>query len=296
MLGIKNERFAGMVSMLVAAAAFSFMDAGLKLLTAHYPAAQVAALRGLAALPLVFLWAMYAGGVRQLVQVRWPLHLVRGVMAVFMMVTFTFALKSLTLAKAYSIFFIAPLMIALLSIVMLGERVQRVQWGAIAVGFAGVLVVLKPEAGGFGWWGTLAVLGTAVCYSVSAVIVKILGRTDSTQSMMFWMTGMLAFGASLLALPGWQAIAKEHYPILAGVAVTGAIGQWGVTVAFKHAPAASVAPLEYTGLAWVIVIDFAVWSAVPGMRTLLGAALIIASGIYLLRHEARSAMASVDRP
>ncbi len=291
-----NEKLAGMAAMLLGVAAFSFMDAGLKLLTAHYSAAQVAALRGLAALPVVFAWAMYSGGLRQLVQVRWPLHLVRGVMSVFMMVTFTFALKSLSLAKVYSIFFIAPLMIALLSIVMLGERVQRVQWGAIAVGFAGVLIVLKPETSGFGWWGTLAVLGTAVCYSVSSVIVRILGRTDSTQSMMFWMTGMLAFGATLLALPGWQSIAAEHYPILAGVAVTGAIGQWGITVAFKHAPAASVAPLEYTGLAWVIVIDFAVWAAVPAIRTLLGAALIVASGIYLLRHETRSVVAAVDKP
>jgi drug/metabolite transporter (DMT)-like permease len=285
----KAQQISGMVAMLVAAASFAFMDAGLKLLTAHYPAVQVAALRGLAALPVVFAWAMFSGGPRQLIQVRWPLHLVRGVMAVFMMVTFAYALKSLTLAKAYAIFFVAPLLIALLSIVLLRERVGRVQWVAIGIGFIGVLIVLKPEATGFGWWGTLAVLGTAVAYAVSAVLVKILGRTDSTPSMMFWMTGMMAIGASLLALPDWQPIAREHYLILAGVAFTGAIGQWGVTVAFKHAPAASVAPLEYTGLAWVIVIDFLVWSATPTSRTLLGAAVIIGCGIYLLRFEARRA-------
>jgi drug/metabolite transporter (DMT)-like permease len=287
MLGIRSEKLTGMVAMLIGVASFSFMDAGLKLLAAHYSATQVASLRGLAALPVVFAWSLYSGGLRQLVQVRWPLHLVRGVLSVVMMITFTFALKSLSLAKTYSIFFIAPLLIALLSVVLLGERVRRVQWAAIAVGFAGVLIVLKPETTGFGWWGTLAVLGTAVAYAVSSVLVKILGRTDSTQAMMFWMTGMLAIGATALALPGWQTIAIEHYPILAGIALTGAIGQWGITVAFKHAPAASVAPLEYTGLAWVILIDFAVWSAVPGLRTLMGAALIIASGIYLLRFEAR---------
>jgi len=291
MPGPRNEKLGGMTAMLIGVAAFAFMDAGLKLLTAHYPAAQVAALRGLAALPVVFAWAMYSGGLGQLVRVRWPLHLVRGVMAVFMMVTFAFALKSLTLAKAYSIFFIAPLLIALLGIVLLGERVQRAQWAAIGVGFIGVLIVLKPEVSGpgFGWWGTLAILGTAVGYAVSSVIVKILGRTDSTQSMMFWMTGMLAIGATAIALPQWSPIAPEHYAILAGVAVTGAIGQWGITVAFKHAPAASVAPLEYTGLAWVIVIDLVVWSAAPSLRTLLGAALIIACGLYLLRYESRRA-------
>ncbi len=286
---IANEKLAGMVAMLIGVCAFAFMDAGLKLLTAHYSPAQVAALRGLAALPVVFTWAMYSGGPRQLIQVRWPLHLVRGVMAVFMMVTFTFAVKSLSLAKAYSIFFIAPLLIVLLGILVLRERVTPIQWAALGVGFAGVLIVLKPEATGFGWLATLAVLGTALGYAVSTVLARLLSRTDSTQSMMFWMTCMMAVGCTLLALPYWVPISPDHYPILAGVAVTGAIGQWGITVAFKHAPAATVAPLEYTGLAWVVAIDILVWSALPSARTLLGAALIIACGLYLLRYEARRA-------
>jgi drug/metabolite transporter (DMT)-like permease len=284
---LRNEKLAGMAAMLVGVASFSFMDAGLKLLTAHYSAAQVAALRGLAALPVVFVWSLYSGGARQLVRVRWPLHLVRGVLSVFMMITFTYALRTLSLAKTYSIFFIAPTMIAVLSIVLLGERVRRQQWLVILLGFAGVLIVLKPETTGFGWWGTLAVLGTALCYALSSVLVKILGRTDSTASMMFWMTAMLAIGATAIAWPQWAPIAMAHYPIIAGIAVTGALGQWGITVAFKHAPAASVAPLEYTGLAWVILIDLAVWAAVPSLRTLIGAALIISSGLYLLRAESR---------
>jgi drug/metabolite transporter (DMT)-like permease len=237
---------------------------------------------------------MYSGGARQLVQVRWPLHLVRGVMSVFMMVTFAYGLKSLSLAKAYSIFFVAPLLITLLSILFVGERVRRPQWLALGLGFIGVLIVLKPDTGGFGWWGTLALLGTALGYAISSVLVKILGRTDSTQAMMFWMTCMLAIGATLLAWPQWAPIARDHYPILAGVAVTGALGQWGITVAFKHAPAASVAPLEYTGLAWVMIIDLLVWSTVPSVRTLLGAALIIACGLYLIRFEARGTVSGTS--
>jgi drug/metabolite transporter (DMT)-like permease len=285
--GIKHERLAGMVAMLTGVASFSFMDAGLKLLTAHYPSAQVAALRGLSALPVVFVWALYSGGFNQLVRVRWPLHLIRGVLSVFMMITFTFALKQLSLAKVYALFFIAPLLIAIFSIFMLGERVTRAQWLAIFVGFAGVLIVLRPDSVGFGWAGTLAVLGTALCYALSSVLVKIIGRTDSTQSMVFWMTCMLAIGATALALSDWQPILREHYLLIAGVACTGAVGQWGITKAFTHAPAASVAPLEYSGLAWVMAIDFLVWSVVPEWRTLAGAAVIIASGVYLVRHEAR---------
>ena len=290
----RRHRLAGMVAMLAGVGAFAFMDAGLKLLTAHYPSAQVAALRGLAALPVVFVWALYAGGIRQLTRVRWPLHIVRGVLSVFMMLTFTFALKQLSLAKAYALFFVAPLLIAVLSIFMLGERVQRVQWLAIVIGFAGVLIVLKPGGAGFGWLGTIAVLGTAVCYSLSSILVRIIGRTDSTQSMIFWMTCMLAIGATLIALPGWQPLARDHWPIIMGVAVTGAIGQWGITEAFKRAPAASVAPLEYSGLAWVMMIDFLVWSVWPEWTTLAGAAVIIGSGLYLLRFESRRTAQTAD--
>jgi drug/metabolite transporter (DMT)-like permease len=288
MFGIKQERLVGMASMLIGVASFSLMDAALKLLTAHYPSAQVAALRGLAALPVVFIWVLCAGGVRQLLRVRWPLHLIRGALSVFMMITFAFALKELSLAKTYALFFVAPLLIAVFSIFMLGERVHRAQWLAIAIGFAGVLIVLRPDTGtAFGWAGTLAVLTTAVCYALSSVLVKIVGRTDSTPAMVFWMTCMLAMGATTLAWPGWQPIREEHYLLILGIAITGAIGQWGITEAFKRAPAASVAPLEYSGLAWVIMIDFAVWSVVPSWRTLVGAAVIIGSGLYLLRFESR---------
>jgi drug/metabolite transporter (DMT)-like permease len=107
--------------------------------------------------------------------------------------------------------------------------------------------------------------------------------------MVFWMTCMLAIGATVIALPDWQPLQRTHYLIVLGIAFSGAVGQWGITYAFRHAPAASVAPLEYSGLAWVIMIDYFVWSAVPELRTLAGAIVIIGSGIYLLRHESRQA-------
>src|SRR3569832_1444750 len=206
-----------------------------------------------------------------------------------MMVTFTYALRELSLARTYSLFFVAPMLIALISMFVLGERVARPQWIAIGVGFLGVLIVLKPDTAGFGWAGSIAVLGTALCYALSSTLVKIIGRSDSTQAMVFWMTCMLAIGATLLAIPGWQPINPRHFAVMAAIALTGAVGQWGITFAFKHAPAASVAPREYSGLAWVIVIDWLGWATIPGWRTLAGAVVIIGSGVFLIRYEARRA-------
>ena len=111
------------LTMLAAVAVFSTMDAGLKLLSAHYPPFQVAALRGAASLPLVLAWALSTAGPRSLLRVRWPLHLLRGAMGVAMMASFVYALRTLPLATAYSIFFIAPLLITALSVPFLGERV-----------------------------------------------------------------------------------------------------------------------------------------------------------------------------
>lgn len=285
----RKERLAGMTAMVAAVACFAFMDAGLKVLSQHYSPFQGAALRGLSALPIVFIWALAVGGGGQLLRVRWGLHLIRGVLSVAMLTTFMFALQGFSLSKAYALFFVAPLLIVIFSIFILDERVLRPQWIAIAIGFAGVLIAAEPDVGALGWWRTLAILGTAVCYAMSNVLVRIISRTDTTQSMVFWMTCMLAIGATALALPTWRPVLEEHYLLIAGVAVTGALGQWGITFAFRHASPASAASLEYSALAWGMMIDFVFWSVTPGWRTLAGAAVIILSGMYLLRFESRRA-------
>ena len=261
-----------MAAMLIGVASFSFMDACLKLLSTDYPPMQVAALRGLAALPIVFAWVLYAGGVQQLVRVRWPLHLIRGVLSVFMMTTFVVRVAGTVAGQDLR----AVLRRALADRDLLHLHARRAHSARAVAGHRHRIRRradrARPTRHGraSAGRGPLAVLGTAVCYALSSVLVKIIGRTDSTQAMVFWMTCMLAIGATTLALPDWQPIRSEHYLIIGGIAFTGAIGQWGITEAFKRAPAASVAPLEYSGLAWVIMIDLVVWSVVPEWHTLAG--------------------------
>lgn len=213
------------MAMLIAVGAFSLMDAALKTLTGSYPALQVAALRGLAALPLVCLYVVWRREVGQLLRIRWRLHLFRGVIGILMLSLFSFALRELGLAEAYAIFFIAPLLITMLSIPFLRERVARQHWLAIAVGMVGVWIALRPDGQAFFSLGALAVLGAATCYAVSAIAGRVLSRTDASVTLVFWTTMSLSVGAGVLALPNWVAIESGHWPLLVALAVTGFIGQ-----------------------------------------------------------------------
>ncbi|HET7844949.1 MAG TPA: DMT family transporter [Xanthomonadales bacterium] len=275
----------GIVAMIAAVGFLSLMDGGLKALAAHYPPVQVTALRAIASLPIVVAWIAWRRGFGQLLRVRWPLHLLRGVLGVGMLSLFAYALKRLPLADAYSIFFVAPLLITALSVPILGERVDARRWIAIAVGLGGVLIVLKPTGEGMFTLAGLAVLGAAMAYAITAITMRVLSRTDGTQAMMFWLTTMMAIGAGALAAPHWVAVRASDWPVIAGIAVTGALGQYAITEAFSRAEASVVAPFEYTALAWGLGLDWFVWGVAPQLRMLAGAAVIIAAGVYLVHRE-----------
>lgn len=280
-----DSNLRGILAMLLAVLMLSLMDAGLKLLAPHYPATQVAAMRALFSLPLVILYVVWRRALPGLLRVRWPLHLVRGVLGIAMLSLFAFALRDLPLSEAYAIFFIAPLLITMLSVPVLGERVGRSRWVAIAVGLLGVLVVLRPTGEGMLTLGGLAVLVAALCYAVSAVMVRIVSRTDSSESQVFWLMAMVGLGAGALAAPNWVGIRLEDGWVLLGVAVSGFFGQLAITEAFRHGEASAIAPFEYSALAWALLLDWSLWRTLPDGFTLLGAAIIVASGVYLVRRE-----------
>ncbi|MEO6264711.1 MAG: DMT family transporter [Luteimonas sp.] len=280
-----SRRWRAIALMLVAVATFSLMDAGLKLLSAHYPPFQVAALRGASSLPLVLAWALATVGVAPLLRVRWPLHLLRGALGIAMMAGFVYALRTLPLSTAYSIFFIAPLLITALSVPFLGERVGPRRWSAIAVGLLGVLVLLRPTGEGMLSLAALAVLMAALMYAVSAITVRLLARSDSTQAMMVWLLAMMALGAGLLAWPHWVPIRGGDAWLIGGIGIAGAFGQYAITEAFRLGEASLIAPLEYTALVWGVLLDATLWGVLPDSVTWIGAAIIVTSGLYLLRRE-----------
>ena len=276
----------GILSMLAAVAFFSFMDAQLKLLAAHYPPLQVSFLRGATSLPFVLLPILLRGRLARLRPVNVRLHLLRGVLSVVMLGSFVYAVRESSLATTYSIFMCAPLVVAALSAQMLGERVTRLQWTAIGVGLAGVLLMLRPEGAQWISVGSAAAVMAALCYSLAVITLRVLARTDTTESMVFSFTFLLAVGAGLLSIPGWTPVLWAHWPLLAGIGLLGSLGQHFITEAFRNAPASVVTPFEYTALLWGVLLDLVVWGVLPGAVTLAGGAIVIGAGLFLIRREA----------
>jgi drug/metabolite transporter (DMT)-like permease len=281
----RRDNIRGGLTMLLAVGALSLLDAGMKQLSGAYPPLQVAGIRGLASLPFVLVWVGMTRGFGGLLRVRWALHLLRGGLGILMLCGFIYGVRHLALAEAYSIFFVAPLLITAFAVPLLGERVGWRRWGAIAVGMAAVWFALRPHGQGLVLLPALAVFASAIGYALSAITVRVLGRTDSSQSMVFWL--MLSVGgvATLLALPQWRPIAPEHWPVIVWIAASGAIGQWAITEAFRLGEASFIAPFEYSAMAWGVGLDWLLWQTVPAARTWFAAGVIIACGIYLMHRE-----------
>jgi drug/metabolite transporter (DMT)-like permease len=292
----QDHRVRGIFAMLAAVATFAVMDSTLKLLSEHYTALQVAFLRGAAALPFVLTPIVVRNRLSRLKPVNVRLHLLRGVLSVLLLVSFVQAVRQSSLASTYAIFMCAPLLVAALSAPVLGEKVAGAQWGAILVGLAGVLLMLKPGQGHWAAKGALwAVLATSM-YTISVVTLRLLSRTDTNESMVFWFTALLSVAAGLLSLPGWHALQWQHLPLIAGLGATGAIAQYLVTVAFRSAPAAVVTPFEYSALVWGVCLDVAIWHAWPDGITLVGGAIVIGAGLFLIARERRDAASRAAVP
>ena len=274
--------------MLAAAAMFSCMDALLKVLSGTYSPMQVTAMRGLAAMPLVCAYVAWRREFHAVFspRLRWRLHLLRGVLGVATMTLFTLGLRSMGLAEAYTLTFVAPLIVTILSVPVLKEAVLPRHWIAIGVGLCGVVIALRPDQHAFFSTGAVAVLAAAATYALSSVVGRLLSRTEPSATLVFWSTASMSVGGGLLGASVWISVVPEHWPVLLGLAVTGFLAQLAITEAFRHGQASAVAPFEYSALAWAVALDWLFWNAVPDGYTLAGAAVIVASGIYLIRREA----------
>lgn len=287
--GRPRHTLKAIVAMSGAVAAFAGMDALLKVFSTAYPAMEVAALRGAASLPFLLAPLLVTGRWRDLRPHRFGLHLLRGLLMVGVICGFVYSVRVLSLADAYSIFLAAPLIVTALSAPLLKEHVEWRNWLVIVIGLLGVLTMLRPSASSLMTLGAIAALFSALAYALGAIALRVVTRTDTTASVVFWTIGLMTMCTALLALHGWVPLRPQHWGLLAAMGVFGAIGQSLLTEAFRAAPPSIVAPFEYTALLWGMGIDWTFWGVLPSARVLLGGGIVIGSGLYLIWREGNKA-------
>ncbi len=268
----------------LAFALFTVMDTTIKWLSAGYPVHELLFTNALFALVPVALTTLRRGGLARLRTRRLHLHILRGVLGMGGGFCAFFAYSRLPLADAYSMIFATPLLITALSVPILGEHVGWRRWSAVAVGFAGVLIMLRPGVAPIGL-GSLAALGAACFSAVAILLVRKLSATESTASIALYsnLTVILVM-ATLLPFDG---ILPSAIDVLL-MAAAGLIGGTALLVligAYRRVPAALVAPFQYSQMLWAVVLGFLIWGDLPDPAKLLGALIVAASGLFVVYRE-----------
>lgn len=259
----------------------------------------IKSVRGSVPVPVI-LWSQYAFQIALLAAVLAPrrdgtmrhalssprlgLQVLRAVMLMSAVGLMFVAVGLMQLADAVAVTFVAPLLITAASMVFLKEKVSLGHWAAILVGFAGVLVIVRPGSGLFAW-AALVPLAASVCVAVYQTLTRPLSATVAPLAMLFNATLTGALVTTLVVPFFWQMpdVREAGFLLAAGVFGTGA--HFCLIKAYQWGQASLVAPFAYTELLWASLLGFTVFGDVPDMATLAGGAVIAASGLYLLRRR-----------
>ena len=276
----------GIALMVVGSLMISVNDAIIKWLSASYPTGELMFLRGgFMFLPiLLLLWR--EGGLRAARVGRWPGQMARAAAVVGSTVFFIAGLRHLPLADTTAIAFAGPLFVTALAPLMLAERVGWRRWSAVLFGFAGVLVMLRPTGGGLNWAAMLP-LGAALCGAFRDLLTRRLSATESSLSILVVTTATVALAGLLTAPFGWRMPTAGDLALMALSGIVLGAAHYLIIEAFRLAEAALVAPFKYSSLLWAVALGAMVWGHLPDGTMLIGAVIVVLSGLYILHREMR---------
>ncbi len=311
----RSAPMAGALWALASTFAFSANDMLIKFLSGDYPLHQLIFFRSsVGLLVVVALILPLSGGLGSVRTTRLGLHLWRGLLVVLSNVFFFMALAAMPLAEAVAIFFVCPLLIALSSVVFLGETVGPRRWGAVALGLVGVAIVLRPGTEAFQPASLLPLLA-AVCYAGMHTLTRKIGATDGAGALIFYIQVSFVVSSALVGLvaghggwagtgdpsldfllrgwvwPGWGDLGLMVFIGFASAAGGYAIGQ-----AYRLSEAALVAPIEYAAIPLSVFWGWAIFGELPDAVAFAGIALILSAGLILVWREAVARRVPVSPP
>lgn len=270
-------------------ALYSTHDAVIKSLGASYAPFQIVFFSVLLGFPLANVMLMRDQTEATLRPVHPYWTLARTVLTIITGASAFYAFSTLPMSQVYAILFAAPLLITVLSIPILGERVGAHRWAAVVVGLIGVLVVVRPGVTELSL-GHLTAMVAAVCSAAASVIVRRIGREERTLVLMLYpmMGNVLAMGAFLPFV--YEPMPALHFGGFAAIAALGFIAGLCIIAAYRNADAAMVAPMQYSQIVWSVVFGLLIFDELPDRFTMIGAGIIIASGLYIVLREARGSV------
>ena len=279
----------GIALFLAALVAFTLMDVVAKKLGQSYPPAMVVWARFVVNLALISL--LFRGRFVALSRSRQPgLQLLRGAFQMATVGFFFLSIAHIGLAEAAALSDINPVLITLGAALFLGEKIGPRRVVGIAISFVGALIILRPGAGVM-HPAALFALASAVTYAGGALLTRVV-RGESTATSMIWSAGVGTVLSSAILPFYWQEVAPADLPLFLAVGALGAAGQTALIVAFRHAPASVIAPFGYAGLVLSSLWGWAFFGQLPDQWTVIGAAIIVASGLYVWAAERRAARTS----
>ena len=276
----------GILCMLTATILFAGSSALSKWLVATYPIGEMLFLRAATAFVGTGLVILPATGLEVFRTKRLRDHMLRGVSQSTAQTFLVIAFSLMPLASAVAINFSAPLFATVASVVFLKETVGPVRWGALIIGFLGVLLVTSPGIGTL-QAGSLFALANAILFGTVTVGVRGMTATESTETLtMYQMAFLTVFFAAALPL-GWVTPTLQDWGVMVVNGLGNALGQYLWTRALHLAPTSAVVPFNYFSLVWAIILGFLVWGDMPSAALLAGSAIVVGSGMFLLWHESR---------
>ena len=216
------------------------------------------------------------------------LQIIRSVLIFCAGVTFWSGLMYLPLADCTVIAFISPLLVTILSVFLLGEKFGFHRWGCVMTGLFGVIFVIRPGMGMVHWAMVLPLL-SALFYAAILIITRVLGQRENALTTLFYTSIGGLILSSIMVLFFWKAPSAAQWLFLIWLGLLGATGHFFMIKAFEKAPASLLAPFGYTSLIWATFLGFFLFGDLPDAWTILGAIIIISSGLYLVKRESSPA-------
>jgi drug/metabolite transporter (DMT)-like permease len=279
-----NNTLKGILLMVASLAVFTVLDTSAKFVMRELPPQVAVFFRYAVAASLAFAFLLRSGGTKLLITHHPYLQVIRGVLLMFSTVLNFVAMSHLQLAQTSAILFTNPLLVCALSVPLLGEHVGIRRWAAVIVGFLGVLVIMRPGTSEF-HWAMFASLGSSLCMATHNIVTRKVGALDRAETSLFYVSfiGALAAAAPLHFV--WQTPQGWQWLPLITMGCCGAIGHFMLIDAHRKAPASTLAPFSYTQMIWMILSGYLVFGDVPDHWTLVGAAIVVASGLFVFARE-----------